>query len=126
MDITVNNTNEMITALTLATTKVVEEVTLDVYAEERAQLQQLIYDTPESPNYKRTHNLFNSVRHETTGLIGTVTAGGKFDVGYAMFVHEGTTHMTARPYAANAINVVMTSFYKNAPVAANLYFRSIR
>lgn len=126
MEITKNNTDKMVAALTVGLHEAVSEVTKDVYAESRSQLQRLIYDTPESPNYQRTHNLYNSARYDTDGLTGRVTVGGKFDVGYAVMVHEGTAQMPARPYLTEAAKVVQRSFYTQGPIAMDVAFRSVR
>ena len=60
------------------------------------------------PSHRTTsgHNLINSARWQAKGASGTVTVGGKFDVGYAVYVHEGTARMPARPYMAAAAKAV--------------------
>lgn len=67
-------------------------------AEAKGQAQRLIYATPESASYRRTGNLMNSITHSFTEDSATVTAGAE----YAIYVHEGTRHMTPRPFLVNA------------------------
>ena len=67
------------------------------YAKE--EITKVVYNTPESPNYKRTGNLRNSITHQNdndTVYVGT-------DVEYAIYVEMGTSRMKARPYIGPAI-----------------------
>lgn len=87
-----------------------EDMTKHLYAEVRFQLQKQIYDTPQSPNYVRTHNLFNSARYEFVGGKGWVrVGGGPQNVKYARLVHEGTEHMPPRPFFKDAVQAVKKS-----------------
>ena len=65
----------------------------------KEEITKVVYDTPESPTYRRTGNLRNSLTHTTdasTAYIGT-------DVEYAVHVEFGTTRMKPRPYLKPAV-----------------------
>lgn len=126
MDIVKNNCRAVESALAKGVTAIVADATKDAWAETRHQLQTQIYDTPESPNYKRTHNLINSARWQAKGASGTVTVGGKFDVGYAVYVHEGTARMPARPYMAAAAKAVAGTLYSRGPVTMELAMGAVK
>lgn len=75
---------------------------LAIHAEKNALLETntLIYDTPESPTYKRTGRLRNSITHGTTedkAIVGT-------NLNYAPYVELGTQSMPSRPFLRNAIS----------------------
>lgn len=63
-----------------------------------SEINKLVYDTPESPNYVRTGRLKGSISHshdDENAYIGT-------NVEYAPYVEFGTKHMAARPFLRNA------------------------
>lgn len=58
-----------------------------------------VYDTPESPFYRRTGNLRNSISHAAdsdTAYVGT-------NIEYAPYVEMGTSKMAARPFLRPAV-----------------------
>lgn len=64
-----------------------------------SEVNKLVYDTPESPDYVRTGRLKGSISHATdndTVYIGT-------NVEYAPYVEFGTVRMASRPFLRNAI-----------------------
>ncbi len=75
---------------------------LGLAGEDNAKLEitKLVYDTPESPNYKRTGNLRNSLTHTDNGK-DTVYIGT--NVEYAPYVEYGTSKMPPRPYLKSAL-----------------------
>lgn len=63
------------------------------------EINKLVYDTPESPNYVRTGRLKGSISHahdEDSAYIGS-------NVEYAPYVELGTRKMGARPFLRNAV-----------------------
>lgn len=83
--------------------KWVRDTTAQVELETVKELNRLVYDTPESPTYKRTGNLRKSVtKHYPSETEGIVQA----QIDYAIYVHEGTPHMPPRPYMRNAVEKV--------------------
>lgn len=64
-----------------------------------SEINKLVYDTPQSPNYVRMGRLKNSISHAVSGndvYIGT-------NVEYAPYVELGTVHMAPRPFLRNGI-----------------------
>lgn len=60
----------------------------------KKEVTKVVYDTPESPSYKRTGNLRNSITHtvvDNTAYVGT-------DIEYAPYVELGTVRMRPRPF----------------------------
>ena len=74
---------------------------LGVQAEGNAvtEINELVYDTPQSPSYLRTGRLKNSISHAVSG--DTVYIGT--NVEYASYVELGTFRMKPRPFLKNAI-----------------------
>lgn len=63
------------------------------------EINKLVYDQPESPNYVRTGRLKGSISHahdEDSAYIGT-------NVEYAPYVEFGTYRMGSRPFLRNAV-----------------------
>lgn len=63
------------------------------------EISKAVYDTPESPYYKRTGRLRNSLTHardDRSAYIGT-------NVEYAAYVELGTSKMKPRPYLRPAV-----------------------
>lgn len=69
----------------------------------------LIYDTPESPNYRRTRNLRDSITHITNTAEHYVEVGSAVE--YAPYVELGTRKMAARPFLKNAIVNFKNEYY---------------
>lgn len=91
----------------------------DLVQEIKKWAKYYIYDTPESPNYKRTWRLYNTIgaKIRGDGQI-TITSGVK----YAQMVHDGTKSVSPRPYMAQAIK----SFEKIVEKKARVFFGEIR
>ena len=79
---------------------VIEEAAASIEAGAKRQAVSMIYQQPESPTYKRTGNLLNSIAHDVTQGEGVVWAGAE----YAPYVHEGTRHVAARPFLREAFD----------------------
>jgi HK97 gp10 family phage protein len=98
-----NNVNEVLHSVETGVVKWVRDMTARLELETVNELNRLVYNTPESPNYQRTGNLRKSVqKHFPTETEGVVQVGGG-QVDYAKAVHEGTQHMPPRPYMRNAV-----------------------
>lgn len=63
------------------------------------EVNKLVYDTPQSPNYKRTGYLRQSINHVEQDDSALIGAGAK----YAKYVELGTSKMKPRPFLRNAI-----------------------
>lgn len=86
-------------AIDIAKKAALRAVTADLERATKRELQTLVYDTPESPNYRRTGNLINSVTHRVTSDNAQVNVGAQ----YAWHVHEGNQYVGPRPFLANAV-----------------------
>lgn len=66
------------------------------------EVTELVYDTPESPNYKRTGNLRDSITHSEPNMTGKyVDVGSRVE--YSPYVEFGTRKMKPRPFLKNAV-----------------------
>lgn len=65
------------------------------------EVTRLVYDTPESPNYKRTNNLRESLTFEPQYNEKAVDIGSRVE--YAPYVELGTRKMKPRPFLKNAV-----------------------
>ena len=81
------------------------EISLDVVMQRAIELcKERVYDTPASPNYKRTGLLINSISNRLTGITGDKVSGEVFSaVFYAAFVELGTKYVDARPFLYPAL-----------------------
>lgn len=71
-----------------------EECSLAAEGFAKKEITKVVYDTPESPSYKRTGNLRNSITHtvvDNAAYVGT-------DMEYAPYVELGTIRMRPRPF----------------------------
>lgn len=66
----------------------------------KEHITKVIYDTPQSPNYKRTGRLRNSITHQVVDDENSVYIGT--NVEYAIPVEMGTSRMKPRPFIAPA------------------------
>lgn len=74
----------------------------------KEEVTKKVYDTPESPNYRRTGNLRNGISHATdekTAYVGT-------NVEYAPYVEMGTVKMKARPFIKPAVTDHQSEYQK--------------
>lgn len=78
-----------------------------------------IYDTPESPSYKRTWRLYNRIGARVYGDGRIMIDSG---VPYSEYVHDGTRHMRPRPYLSMALDSLKDQVYDSA----RLFYRRIR
>jgi HK97 gp10 family phage protein len=62
----------------------------------KREVNKAVYDTPESPNYKRTGRLLNSISYAVDTDEPAVYIGS--NVKYAPYVELGTSKMRARPF----------------------------
>lgn len=62
----------------------------------KQEVNKAVYDTPESPNYKRTGRLLNSISYAVDTDEPAVYIGS--NVKYAPYVELGTSKMRARPF----------------------------
>lgn len=79
----------------------------------KMEITKAIYDKPESPNYKRTGNLRNSLTHAETE--DAVYIGSNLE--YAAPVELGTSRMRPRPYLRPAVENYKDQ-YKNLLIDA--------
>lgn len=98
VEIIVNNTNKVKSELANRIPIILEAIGIEAEGNAIDEINELIYDTPESPNYIRTGRLKNSITHaveENAVYIGT-------NVDYAPYVELGTSKMKPRPFLKNA------------------------
>lgn len=67
----------------------------------KEEVSRKVYDTPESPYYKRTGHLRDLITHETSESEHAVYIGT--NVEYAPYVELGTSRMAARPFLKPAV-----------------------
>lgn len=104
MGITINLVNESnIDLVRNATAEQLEQAFIAIASSAEAyalvEVDKLVYQTPESPNYVRTYRLrdnITSVADGASAVVGT-------DVEYAPFVEFGSRGMHPRPFLSNAI-----------------------
>lgn len=94
-------------------------VAADLVVEIRLAAKHLIYDTPESPSYKRTWRLWNRIGAVVRGD-GKITI--ESGVPYAKSVNDGTMHTSPRPYMDEGIK----KFEKIVEKQAKIHFGEIR
>ena len=76
-----------------------------VFESSKNNLKQVVYDTPESPNYSRSYHLWNSGRIQQMNKFAVkLSYGGPgTHVNYAQYVELGSSRMPPRPYLRPAI-----------------------
>lgn len=97
-----NHLPEVAQAIEAVCADLAQDLTNAVYLETQVELDRLIYDTPESPNYQRTTNLYHSTARKMVTPTSGVVSSGDARAPYAQYVHEGTDNMPPRPYLNNA------------------------
>ena len=78
---------------------ILEECGLAAEGFAKKEITKSVYDTPESPSYRRTGRLRNSITHTVSGdaaYVGT-------NVEYAPYVEFGTRRTKARPFIKPSI-----------------------
>ena len=106
-----DHSGEFLAALNAERKNILEEWGLHGERRAKETITKVVYDTPQSPSYKRTGLLRNSISHERAikkVYIGTLReAKDDANVGgiveYAPFVECGTSKMRARPFLRPAI-----------------------
>ena len=79
---------------------------MQLEANAKIEVTTAVYDTPESPTYRRTGALRNSIAHDTddtTAYVGT-------NIEYAQYVELGTKKMNPRPFIAPAVENHMDEY----------------
>lgn len=99
LDILVDNVDLTLDMFMKREDAVLEAIGLKGVENANKEVTALVYDTPESPNYKRTGFLRNSIDHKTELDSALIGSGAK----YAKYVELGTSKMPARPFLRNAI-----------------------
>jgi HK97 gp10 family phage protein len=76
-----------------------------LWTEYQQQMKAMIYDTPESPNYQRTYQLYTEAFWAVAPSIaqGIIEGAVWNDKEYAVFVELGTRYMPARPCLQAAV-----------------------
>jgi len=83
----------------------VKAVTIDCEADAKLIITKVVYNTPESPNYKRTGRLRVNITHEFIEKDGSIVGRVGTDVEYAPYVEFGTKRRTGRPYLFPAFKI---------------------
>ena len=101
MEIIINsNVDAAISAMKAAVARAVEEIALQAERDAKIEVTDSVYDTPESPSYRRTGALRNAI-HGTTNGVDTAILSDNIE--YAAYVEYGTSKMPARPFIKPAI-----------------------
>lgn len=93
-----DNSDEVRDAFNEAIDRALEEIGLAAEANAKLEITKVVYDTPESPNYKRTGRLRNSLSHAVDGEAAYVGT----NVEYAPYVEFGVVRKP-RPYIKPAV-----------------------
>lgn len=106
--IAVDNTDLIKRAAEQAVQLALEAVGLQAERNAKIECTRAVYNTPESPSYRRTGNLRNAITHDTNG-VDTAYVG--VNINYAHYVEFGTSKMKPRPFIKPAV-VNYTDEYK--------------
>lgn len=98
VDIT-DNSAEVLAALHEMIPQALEAIGMQAEANAKIEVTSAVYDTPESPTYRRTGNLRNSISHTTDDSKAYVGS----NVYYAPYVEMGTSKMPPRPFIRPAV-----------------------
>lgn len=104
MGITINLVNDSnIDLVKNATDEQLEQAFIAIASSAEAyalvEVDKLVYQTPESPNYTRTYRLRDNITSASDGRSAVVGT----DVEYAPYVEYGSRGMHARPFLRNAV-----------------------
>ena len=106
VEIKVDNTNVVKNLLNQTMEKTLTMLGMQGERNAKIEITRAVYDTPESPNYRRTGNLRNSITwtsDRSAAYIGT-------DVEYAPYVELGTSKMKKRPFLKPAVTEHMDEY----------------
>lgn len=101
-----DNSQAILDALPPAKERALEAIGMQAEANAKIEVTQAVYDTPESPSYRRTGNLRNSISHaydSDSAYVGTNTE-------YAPYVEMGTSKMPSRPFIRPAVENYMDEY----------------
>lgn len=91
-----SNKDEILEALNEQLGQAMIAIGMTAESNAKQEITKAVYDTPESPNYKRTGRLRNSITYGVDTSEPAVYIGS--NVEYAPEVELGTSRMRARPY----------------------------
>jgi HK97 gp10 family phage protein len=91
-----SNKDEILEALGEQLGQAMIAIGLTAESNAKREVKKAVYDTPESPNYKRTGRLLNSISYAVDTDEPAVYIGS--NVKYAPYVELGTSKMRARPF----------------------------
>ncbi len=95
----IDNSKEVKTAFERQMAMALEEIGMEAEANAIKEVQRAVYDTPESPSYKRTGNLKNKIGHAHDAEAAYVGDNAE----YAIYVEMGTSKMPPRPFIRPAV-----------------------
>ena len=104
----VSHVNEVNAELHRKLPAILEALGIEAEGNAVTEINKLVYDTPESPNYVRTGRLKGSISHDkdsSAAYIGT-------NVKYAPYVEFGTYRKGARPFLRNAVSNYIDDYKK--------------
>lgn len=96
-----SNKDEILEALGEQLGQAMIAIGLTAESNAKREVNKAVYDTPESPNYKRTGRLGNSIGYAVDTDEPAVYIGS--NVKYAPYVELGTSKMRARPFLKPAV-----------------------
>ena len=96
-----SNKDEILEALGEQLGQAMIAIGLTAESNAKREVNKAVYDTPESPNYKRTGRLLNSISYAVDTDEPAVYIGS--NVEYAPYVELGTSKMRARPFLKPAV-----------------------
>ena len=96
-----SNKDEILEALGEQLGQAMIAIGLTAESNAKREVNKAVYDTPESPNYKRTGRLLNSISYAVDTDEPAVYIGS--NAKYAPYVELGTSKMRARPFLKPAV-----------------------
>ena len=102
LDIKLTDNKELIKNATAAQIRqALEAIGIEAESNAKQEITKAVYDTLESPNYRRTGRLRNSITHITKSEEKSVYIGS--NVNDAQYVELGTSRMPPRPFIRPAV-----------------------